>query len=114
MCTFFIGLGQVSISRLFFQSSSQFFADPPVILLTGRSIEGPPTNSLWKRNGFTITNDDSFQITLITRCDIRSGCLRGIYDSNLRVTGYLPGHYQYFVSNEATTSVSIKSIRILG
>lgn len=109
-----LGLGQVIVSTLVLEPSSRLFDDPPGFLLTARSRKGPPTTSIWKRNGVNITYNDSFEFNLRARCDIEGGCLDSIYESNLRVTGYLPGEYQYIVSNIARTSHSTMSITIHG
>ncbi len=81
-------------------------ATPPTFTLYGNTSGGPPVEYTWTRNDAVITNNDSYSISIginagqFTR-DILSNAF---YRSTLIVTGVVPGVYQYYVNNKATTT----------
>ena len=107
------GNGVVSSNVVFLQTSlSSFESSPPVFTLVGNTIGGPPTTYSWRRNGQEITNNGSYNISLML--DDSQPLHQVHYTSTLNVTGYLPGVYEYSVINRAMTSPLIGNFSVEG
>ena len=107
------GNGAVSSNVVSLQtSSSSFESDPPIFTLVGNTIGGPPTTYSWRRNGQEITNNGSYNISLML--DDSQPLHQVHYTSTLNVTGYLPGVYEYSVINRAMTSPLIGNVSVEG
>lgn len=108
-----LGLGRVRISTVRVESSS-YLSNPATFTLIASSSGGPPSTSIWTRNGVTITNNSVFRVNLTPRCDSGAVCTHSLYESTLTVFGKLPGQYRYSVSNRASSSHSSTFITING
>lgn len=109
------GLGQVNATGVILKEHN-FFTDPPTFTLLATSRNGPPTTSIWRRNGVPIKSNSSFTINVNTPClHDQQACINSIYEGTLNVNGNLPGEYQYSVTNRARNgSYSSASINIQG
>ena len=96
-------------------------ADPPSFTLIGDTTGGPPESSIWTRNGVTISDDDSYNISLtvpgvasLRVFDFAPILQESRYRSTLTVTGNLPGVYVYSVINRAMSEPRTASFTIEG
>ena len=73
---------------------------------------GPPTTSVWTRDGFVVagTKHGAYSIDL----SLSRRRSESTYVSRLTATGYLPGKYEYSVYNEATTRFVRNSFQVDG
>ena len=86
---------------------------PPTVTLTGVTEGGPPTNYTWRRNGVVITDDDpEYSISIAVTANTNANRLASGYTSTL-VT-YLPGDYQYSVTNRATATPLVSNATLGG
>lgn len=72
------------------------------------SYGGPPTTAYWKRDGFFIKSSIKGPYSTSLSPHMRS------YISRLVVKGYLPGKYEYFVSNRDTDQALSVTIHVDG
>ena len=93
---------------------SSFASTPPSFTLHADTRGGPPTNYTWTRDGQVITSGGPYIISIAVNGNTEIVYYRSRYRSTLTVTGYLPGLYQYSVTNRATPSVLTSSITIEG
>ena len=90
-------------------------AASPSFILAGDTEGGPPETYTWTRNGAPITNGGSFSISIgVNGVTDPSAYDNSRYRSTLTVTGWLPGVYQYTVSNRATPIILTSNISIEG
>ena len=90
-------------------------ASSPSFTLAGDTEGGPPETYTWTRNGEPITNGGSFNISIgVNGVTDPSAYNNSRYRSTLTVTGWLPGVYQYSVSNRATHNTLTSNINIEG
>ena len=118
-----VGFGVINTSSISLVDPS-FMADPPSFTLIGDTTGGPPETSTWTRNGVTISDGGSYNISLtvpgVTSKD--TVVLMGIsqifqqsrYCSTLNVIGNLPGVYVYSVINKAMSAPRTASFTIEG
>ena len=104
-CYFFTVLGRITQNTVSI-SKSVFEANPPVCILAGTTIGGPPSFYVWRKDGSIIRNSTSFGINIgILREDIKTYQM-GIYASTLTVKGRFPGVYAYSANNRRGYTVS--------
>ena len=118
-----VGLGFINANSISLVDLS-FMADPPSFTLIGNTTGGPPEISAWIRNGVTISNGDSYSISLtvpgVTSRDtndlvaVNQIFQQSRYRSTLTVTGNLPGVYVYAVINRAMSASRTASFTIEG
>ena len=94
--------------------SSSFLSNTPTFTLAGVTRGGPPTTYTWTRNGSVITDGGPYSISIAVTADSQINRENAGYTSTLRVTGNLPGLYQYSVSNRATATTRSNSFSIEG
>ena len=94
-------------------SLQSFQSNPPTFTLAGVTEGGPPTTYTWTRNGEVITDGGPYSISIAVTVDTQANRENAGYTSTLRVTGNLPGLYQYSVSNRAGNT-RISSLNIEG
>ena len=91
-----------------------FLSNSPTFTLAGVTRGGPPTNYTWTRDGEVITSNDLYSISIAVTASTDENRQIAGYTSTLRVTGNLPGLYQYSVTNRATTTAKTKIFNITG
>ena len=97
---------RVSISRSIFE------ANPPVCILAGTTIGGPPSFYYWTKDGDTIRNSTSFGVDIgILGEDINTYQM-SIYVSTLTVKGRFPGVYAYIVRNKRRVASGAAQIEL--
>ena len=83
--------------------------------LVADTTGGPPTTFSWRRNGASLINDNSYNISIMADPnDTQDGRVNCLYRSTLHVTGILPGIYEYRAENRATSGVATGSFTIEG
>ena len=107
------GQGAITVNQMSLQSSS-FQSNPPTFTLAGVTRGGPPTTYTWTRNGEVITDGGPYSISIAVTENNLVNRQFAIYTSTLRVTGNLPGLYQYSVTNRATATPMSRSFSIEG
>ena len=114
------GSGAINTSRI--SLVDPFMTDS--FTLIGDTTGGPPETSTWTRNGVTISDGDSYSISLtvpgVTSRDtddlvaVNQIFQQSRYRSSLTVTGNLPGVYVYSVINRAMSAPRTASFTIEG
>ena len=107
------GQGAVTVNQVSLQSSS-FQSSPPTFTLAGVTRGGPPITYIWTRNGEVITDGGPYSISIAVTADHLVNRQVAGYTSTLRVTGNLPGLYQYSVTNRASTTTRSSDFNIEG
>ena len=106
--------GAIATNIVTLQSSS-FESNPPTFTLVGDTSGGPPTISIWRRNGEELSDSNSYSISIEANPnDDQDGRVNARYRSTLVVTGMLPGVYEYQVGNKATSGDVRDSLNIEG
>ena len=118
-----VGFGVINTSSISLVDPS-FMADPPSFTLVGDTTGGPPETSTWTRNGVTISDGGSYNISLTVPgvTSKETSQLRAVnqifqqshYRSTLTVIGNLPGVYVYSVINRAMSAPRNASFTIEG
>ena len=116
-----LGLGIITINEVEIVESD-FQVDPPTFTLCGETRGGPPETYIWRRNGEVITGGGPFNITVGVDDVFRDRPIlmtrivnqESRYRSTLTVSGFLPGVYEYSVTNRATSGMVVDSINIEG
>ena len=106
--------GQGAITSNSMSLLPSFQSDPPTFTLAGVTRGGPPTTYTWTRNGEVITDGGPYSISIAVTENNQANRQIAIYTSTLRVTGNLPGLYQYSVTNRATATSLSRSSNIEG
>ena len=104
--------GQITTNEVLLLEPS-FFTDPPSFILIGSTSGGPPESYTWTRNGEEISDGGSYSISIGVSVHEEAFTMSR-YVSILRVTGNLPGVYQYSVSNRAMSNMRTASYAIEG
>ena len=93
--------GDVVVSSIQFQPTSELNATTPTFTLTCTSTGGPATTVSWRRDGTMLSDDSTYSITSqVTDTETAT------YTHTLTVTGRLVGEYQCNVSNNKPSSSS--------
>ena len=102
-----LGLGRITSVSITFS----YYSNNRIHLI-GFSMGGPPTTSVWTRDGFVVagTKHGAYSIAL----SLSRRRSESTYVSRLTATGYLPGKYEYSVYNEATTRFVRNSFQVDG
>ena len=110
----YIPLGNGAITNV--QARSNPLTTNPISFqLFGESTGGPPTTSYWTRNGVTITNNSTFNISIsYNGSHDDAGHRAANYQSTLTVTGRQPGMYWYTVSNRRTSGIRTAQVLVDG
>ena len=98
----FTGLGDVVVSSVQFQLTSELIATTPTFNLTCTSTDGPATTVSWTVNNHTLAEDSAHHITSQVLTDAETAT----YTHTLTVTGRLVGEYECTVSNNKPSSYS--------
>ena len=118
---FLVGFGVINSSSISLVDPS-FIANFPSFTLIGDTTGGPPETSVWTRNGVTISDGGSYNISLtvpgVDRRDVfkldTQIFQQSRYRSTLTVTGNLPGVYVYSVINKAMSAPRTVNFTIEG
>ena len=115
-----VGFGNINTISISLVDPS-FMTDLPSFTLIGDTTGGPPETSTWTRNGVTISDDDSYSISLtvpgVTSLYVFAFApifQQSRYRSTLTVTGNLPGVYVYSVINRAMSAPRTANFTIEG
>ena len=101
--------GDVVVSSVDFQLTSELDATTPTFNLTCISTGGPATTVTWTSNSRTVTDDSSHHIMSQVLTDSEDAT----YNHILMVTGRLAGVYECIVSNNKP-SISSKMQSVVG
>ena len=97
--------GNVVVSSVQFQLTSELNATTPTFTLTCTSTGGPATTVSWTVNNHTVTEDSAHNITSqITNTTTAT------YTHTLTVTGRLVGEYECRVSNKRSSSSGVIAV----
>ena len=94
--------GDVVVSSIQFQLTSELNATTPTFTLTCTSTGGPATTVSWTVNNHTVTEDGAHNITSQVLIDAETAT----YNHTLTLTGRLVGEYECNVSNNKPSSAS--------
>ena len=94
--------GDVVVSSVYFQLTSELDPTTPTFNLTCISTGGPATTVTWTRNSRVVTDDNADDITSQVLTDAEMAT----YNHTLMVTGRLVGVYECNVSNNKPSSSS--------
>ena len=94
--------GDVVVSAIQFQWTSELNATTPTFTLTCTSTGGPATTVSWTVNNSAVTEDSAHSITSQVLTDAETAT----YTHTLTVTGRLVGEYECNVSNNKPSSSS--------
>ena len=100
--TIIFSTGDVVVSSVQFQLTSELNATTPTFTLTCTSTGGPATTVSWTVNNCTVTEDRDHIIT----SQVLTDTVAATYTHTLTVTGRLVGQYQCNVSNNKPSSSS--------
>jgi len=100
--TIILSTGDVVVSSVQFQLTSELNATTPTFTLTCISTGGPATTVSWIVNNSTVTEDSAHIIT----SQVLTDTVAATYNHTLTVTGRLVGEYQCNVSNNKPSSSS--------
>ena len=96
------------VTEITFQLDTDPATDPPVFTLTCTSTGGPVSTVSWRRNGITLSDNSTYNITsqILINSDTAT------YNHTLTVTGRLLGVYQCSVPNSwrAPRSLAVGTI----
>ena len=101
--------GDVVVSSVDFQLTSELDATTPTFNLTCISTGGPATTVTWTSNSKTVTDDSAHHIVSQVLTDAENAT----YNHILMVTGRLVGVYECIVSNNKP-SISSKMQSVVG
>ena len=101
--------GNVVVSSVDFQLTSELDATTPTFNLTCISTGGPATTVTWTSNSRTVTDDSAHHIVSQVLTDAENAT----YNHILMVTGRLVGVYECIVSNNKP-SISSKMQSVVG
>ena len=93
--------GNVTVSSVQFQRTSELNATTPTFTLTCTSTGGPATTVSWRRDGTMLSDDSTYSITSQV-----TDAMTATYNHTLTVTGRLVGEYECNVSNNKPSSSS--------
>ena len=94
--------GNLVVSSIQFQLTSELNATTPTFTLTCTSTGGPATNVSWTSNNSAVIDDSVHNIT----SQVLTNATTATYDHTLTVTGRLVGEYECNVSNNKPSSDS--------
>ena len=101
--------GDVVVSSVQFQLTSEMNATTPTFTLTCTSTGGPATTVSWTVNNHTVTEDRAHNNTSQILTDAETAT----YNHTLTVTGRLVGEYECDVSNNKPSSAS-RVVAVIG
>ena len=101
--------GDVEVSSVDFQLTSELDATTPTFNLTCTSTGGPATTVTWTSNSRPVTDDSAHHIVSQVLTDAENAT----YNHILMVTGRLAGVYECIVSNNKP-SISSKMQSVVG
>ena len=109
MFHYIFSTGDVVLSSMQFQLTSELNATIPTFTLTCISTGGPATTVSWTSNNSAVTEDSAHSITSQVLTDAETAT----YNHTLTVTGRLVGEYECTVSNNKPSSSS-RALAVVG
>ena len=94
--------GNLVVSSIQFQLTSELNTPTPTFTLTCTSTGGPATNVSWTSNSSAVTEDSAHKIT----SQVLTNAITATYNHILTVTGRLVGEYECNASNNKPSSAS--------